>query len=439
MSPQISIITPWLDHPEFIEDYERATRADGVEVIIIDNASSSANARALVQMVERLGGKYIRNEENRWFSAANNQGLAPASGSIVVFLNNDIAGDPAWLESVRTDVGERGLFGPTLCSKRIDQFSLTYLEGWCIAATRETWKALGGWNDRAFQMPYGEDVELSLRATRMGVELKQVKWPITHKVNGTSYEMLAIGEGLKRNMGTLSAMLKGEAAPVAASKQAAPEPALPGTYRNLGRLADAQRDYRDVLERHPDRAHLWLNYGIVLRDCGRYEASLDALRKAIELAPALAINAYTEMGVTFDRANRFDEAVEAMKQVARLWPQSTGVYSNLAASLTRAGRPAEAAEAAREAVRLDPSFPQAHAELAHALLQQGQLQDAMKEAQAAVGLRSENVLARYVLGCVYKRTGRRAEALEEFDRALAVDPLNDAVAHERRDLLSRAP
>src|SRR5437764_11680548 len=121
MTPQVSIITPWLDHPEFIEDYERAMQGGGVEVIIIDNASASANALLLQQMVQRLGGKYVRNEENRWFSAANNQGLAAASGDIILFLNNDIAATPGWLDAVRADVGGGALWGPTLRTRKIEQ------------------------------------------------------------------------------------------------------------------------------------------------------------------------------------------------------------------------------------------------------------------------------------------------------------------------------
>src|SRR5437588_12739747 len=102
--PDISIITPWLDHTHFIEDYERAVRAPGVEVIVVDNGSSESHAAALRQMIDRLGGKYLRNEENRWFSAADNQGLEVASGAIVMFLNNDIAADAGWLDQVGADV-----------------------------------------------------------------------------------------------------------------------------------------------------------------------------------------------------------------------------------------------------------------------------------------------------------------------------------------------
>src|SRR5580765_6523840 len=109
MQPDISIITPWLDHPEFIEDYEKAVRAPGVEVIVIDNGSATDNATALRQMIDRLGGKYIRNETNRWFSSANNQGLAIANGKVVLFLNNDIAGESGWLDELR-QIPPGGLF-----------------------------------------------------------------------------------------------------------------------------------------------------------------------------------------------------------------------------------------------------------------------------------------------------------------------------------------
>src|SRR4051812_47718208 len=101
MVSDISIITPWLDHPEFIADYERAVTAAGVQVIVVDNGSSQLVAPLLAAMVKRMGGVYIRNEENRWFSSANNQGLASATGQVVLFMNNDVsAPSRAWLDPV---------------------------------------------------------------------------------------------------------------------------------------------------------------------------------------------------------------------------------------------------------------------------------------------------------------------------------------------------
>src|SRR5437868_7091383 len=102
----VTIVTPWRNHPELIAAYERTVGTAETEVIIVDNGSEPAPAHALRQMVQRLGGRYLRNEENRWFSAAANQGLAVASGDVVVFLNNDVSGPPGWFEMVRHDVTE---------------------------------------------------------------------------------------------------------------------------------------------------------------------------------------------------------------------------------------------------------------------------------------------------------------------------------------------
>ncbi len=57
------------------------------EVIVVDNASSDGS----VEMIEREFPevRVIRNAENRGFAAANNQGMAVASGRYVLLLNPD--------------------------------------------------------------------------------------------------------------------------------------------------------------------------------------------------------------------------------------------------------------------------------------------------------------------------------------------------------------
>jgi len=195
----VSIITPWRNHPELIPEYERTVCADDAEVIVIDNGSYSKAAQALRRMVRRLDGQYVRNEENRWFSAAANQGLAAALGDVVVFLNNDVSGPPEWIELVRRDVTEGGIFGPSYCRVLYGGLRLGYIEGWCIAARRSVWEALGGFDERAYPMPYWEDTDLCFRATRMGYRLARTRWPLVHKGHVTSREEPGVQESFDRN------------------------------------------------------------------------------------------------------------------------------------------------------------------------------------------------------------------------------------------------
>ena len=169
----VSIITPWLDHSELCKMYEK--HKNGAEVIIIDNGSDLLQAELIEQMVGRLSGVYIRNNENRYFAPANNQGLQVATGEIVLFLNNDVELRAGFLKQVEADVKPGGLYGPSMGNRH----GKDYIEGWCIAATRDTWDKLGGWPDDLPGM-YWEDNILCLKAERLGMTLNKTAWPCWH-------------------------------------------------------------------------------------------------------------------------------------------------------------------------------------------------------------------------------------------------------------------
>lgn len=210
----VSIITPWINHCEFIPEYERA--AQGAQVVIVDNGSAPEAAGVLRLMTERLGNNsvYLRNDQNRGFAPANNQGFEHATGDIVLCLNNDIEAAPGWLDYVERDVGEAVIVGPAVrqmetVGELVDVpelrqlvargLSFPYVEGWCIAARRETWGRLGGWDAETYPKPYCEDADLCWRARRIGVRLLKSHWPVVHLQNGTVREMPEAVESLVPN------------------------------------------------------------------------------------------------------------------------------------------------------------------------------------------------------------------------------------------------
>ena len=67
------------------------------ETIVVDNGSSDGSA----DMAEKeFGVRVIRNRENRGFCAANNQGIAAASGEFIALLNNDAEAEAGWLAAL---------------------------------------------------------------------------------------------------------------------------------------------------------------------------------------------------------------------------------------------------------------------------------------------------------------------------------------------------
>ena len=213
----ISIVTPWSGSTaeSLLPDY--AAAVGECEVITVDNASSPETAQAL----EACGGVYIRNESNAGFAGGNNQGYAQATGDIVIFLNSDVAPTGDWLAMVAADVKDGALYGPALNQQLVAGRWLPYIEGWCVAATRATWRKLGTiedgicgpWDSHAYPGPYWEDNDLCLRALEKGISLIQTAWPISHKGGRTAGPLLRHAESFERNRATFAARALRYAAP----------------------------------------------------------------------------------------------------------------------------------------------------------------------------------------------------------------------------------
>ena len=220
---KISIITPW--HGEtgaLLGDYYQTVQGSA-QVISVDNACPAATATALSEMTAHLCGEYIRNNENKGFAAANNQGYALATGDIIVFLNSDVAPAGPWLAQVAKDVRDGALYGPSLQAQLVAGRHIPYLEGWCIAATRATWERLptfdvrklhkgehpppierGPWDACSYPGPYWEDNDLCLRALQAGIALIQTAWPIQHKGGQTAGPVIKHAESFAKNEHTFT-------------------------------------------------------------------------------------------------------------------------------------------------------------------------------------------------------------------------------------------
>jgi hypothetical protein len=181
----VGVVTPWIDHPElapgWLASVERSDYA-----VVVDNGGAPIDA-----LLEGGAALIHSNDEPLGFAASNNEGMyhmGLLECDVVVFLNNDVQADPAWLDRVRDDVQDGALYGPSIGTQTLRGVPIPYVEGWCVAATRATWDSLrleewnllGPWDAERFPKPYWEDVELSLRAAMRGVELRRAPWPIRH-------------------------------------------------------------------------------------------------------------------------------------------------------------------------------------------------------------------------------------------------------------------
>jgi GT2 family glycosyltransferase len=166
------------------------------ETIVVDNGSTDGSP----EVAREFGAVVIRNETNRGFCAANNQGIAAARGEFVALLNNDAEAAPGWLAALCTacsrgpEVGmaaskvlvwedprridkvghlifpdgqNRGRGAGALDRGQFDREEEVLWPDGCAAMYRKSMlDRIGGFDEDFFA--YGDDAELGLRARIAG-------------------------------------------------------------------------------------------------------------------------------------------------------------------------------------------------------------------------------------------------------------------------------
>ena len=195
------------------------------EIVIVDNGSTDHSLRVIDEFMKSssIPVQVIRNEGNRGFCAANNQGIRAARGEYIALLNNDAEAEPGWLEAMWRELRERPDFG-MIASKilvyedqrKIDKAGhLIYLDGqnrgrgsgeidygqydrieevlWpdgCAALYRKSMlDEIGGFDEDLFA--YGDDAELGLRARIAGWNCLYVPDAVVRHHRGSTLGLLS--------------------------------------------------------------------------------------------------------------------------------------------------------------------------------------------------------------------------------------------------------
>jgi tetratricopeptide (TPR) repeat protein len=170
------------------------------------------------------------------------------------------------------------------------------------------------------------------------------------------------------------------------------------------------------------------NLGITYDRIGRYEEALEELNTALRLNPGY-IEVHNNLAVTYDRMGKYDEAERELQEALRLKPDYTEAHNNLGSLYARSGRYEEAIEELREALRLNPQYAVAHNNLGHIHALQNKNQEAIMEFMEALGIDPDYAPAHCNLGSIFAETGMYDEALKEFQEALRLDPESPEAYH----------
>ncbi len=119
---------------------------------------------------------------------------------------------------------------------------------------------------------------------------------------------------------------------------------------------------------------------------------------------------------------RVEEAVDHLREAARLRPNDAQVRNNLGFALLSANRTAEAIARLEEAIALAPDLVEAQRNLAQALSAAGRLDEAVLHYERTVALRPDSAEAHAALGRALHAVKRNAEAIAQLEEAARLAP-----------------
>ncbi|MBW3632376.1 MAG: glycosyltransferase family 2 protein [Chloroflexi bacterium] len=203
------------------------TEYPNYELIVVDNASSDGTVEDLKLLASTVPHvEVILNDDNAGFGPGNNQGLASATGDVLVLLNNDTIVPRGWLTRLTRHLEDAriGLIGPATnrsCNEaQIDIPYQTYGEFqevarsqgqrhdgerfpirmpmmFCVAFRRDTYERLGPLDER-YEIGMFEDEDYALRAKGEGLE---VAWTpevyVHHAYHASIGKLLPTGDYMR--------------------------------------------------------------------------------------------------------------------------------------------------------------------------------------------------------------------------------------------------
>lgn len=188
-----------------------------------------------------------------------------------------------------------------------------------------------------------------------------------------------------------------------------------------GRLAEAERLYREILAIDPNHADSLHLLGMIAYQMGSHDIAVDLIERAIK-GNAKVSYYHCNLGLVLSAQGKLDAAIAHYRQALALQPDYVEACNNLGNALMDQGKLEEAVACYRRGLALDPKVADTHNNLGNALKDQGKPDEAVACYRRALVLRPGYAEAHSNLGIVFTAQKKLDEAVACFRQALALKP-----------------
>ena len=191
----------------------------------------------------------------------------------------------------------------------------------------------------------------------------------------------------------------------------------------LGRTEEALLSFRRALENAPEEATYLYNQGDALLSLGHYRASVDVFERALRIDPDRAAT-WAKLGQTFRRLERDEDAVNAYDRALALEADYAWAWHGRGLALNGLDKCEEAAACYEKAIALENGVVWYYTSLIDVWVRMEHIQEADRLTQEMIERFPESSIVWSRRGQVLRRTKAYSAAVEAYDRALALDPMD---------------
>jgi tetratricopeptide (TPR) repeat protein len=165
----------------------------------------------------------------------------------------------------------------------------------------------------------------------------------------------------------------------------------------------------------------WWKGAIALEKLKDWQGMIDWCQKWTKSEPENA-EAWNNLGRAYGELNRYDDAIEAYRQILRIDPEHAYVRNIIGAMYVFSGNPSAAVVAFRQALRFNPEDDKAWGNLGTTYGNLNRYDDAIEAFRQTLRINPENAYAWSYIGGAYGELNRYDDAIEAYRQALRIDP-----------------
>jgi tetratricopeptide (TPR) repeat protein len=189
------------------------------------------------------------------------------------------------------------------------------------------------------------------------------------------------------------------------------------------RLGEAERLYRRILTLDDRHAGSWHGLGDIALLCGRPDAAIGFLGKAILIRDDVA-PFHAALGNAFEQHGRLEDASTSFQRALTLNPDDAGACASLGTVWGRLGKLEDAVACFERALELEPGSANAVYNLGFAFEKQGKLETALTHYEHVLALAPHSAEILCSIGRMLFALKRVEDALAVLERAVTLMPGN---------------